>query len=101
MKENELGKLVEMRQYELGFKQVIPPTQIEITSNEQNLHNFPFQNEWLYMTIECKDYSLIDEIELNIKAFPFISKNRRFESKKHSKLNKDEAFEKDEEIQLA
>lgn len=34
---NDEGKLVEIRQYELGYRKVVPPTNIDIKSNDMNL----------------------------------------------------------------
>lgn len=82
-KENDDGKIVEIKHFEIGYRKVVPPTVIEIKANDNN-SNIPFWNEWLYMTIECGDYNLIDDIELIIRACPYVNKNRKIDKNRPS-----------------
>ena len=45
-----------------------PPTVINISSNEQNLAGVPFIDEYVYMTIDCKDLDIFDDTIVEITA---------------------------------
>lgn len=41
--------------YEVGFEKCIPPKAIDVHSNDQNVAQVPFRQEFLYLTIDCLD----------------------------------------------
>ena len=45
-----------------------PPTVINISSNEQNLVGVPFSDEYVFITLDCKDQELFDDTILEITA---------------------------------
>ena len=45
-----------------------PPVAIKIISNEQNLTGVPFVDEYVYMTFDCKNLELFDDLLLEITA---------------------------------
>lgn len=65
--------------YELSFQKIEPPKVIDIHSNKDKIPSVPFTRDWLYITIDCQDLKLINDLKLNIKAYPFIEK--RMQSK--------------------
>jgi len=48
---------------------MVPPSKILISSNERAIPGVPFKEDYVYLTIECEDHNLFDELFLLIKAF--------------------------------
>ena len=48
---------------------MIPPSKILVSANERGLPGTPFSEKNVYLTLECEDHNLFDELYLEIKAF--------------------------------
>jgi hypothetical protein len=56
------GKKLNERSYHL----VMPPKSIAWSSNDQNVPGVPFQQDYLYLSIDCKELDLLDDTTLEI-----------------------------------
>ena len=53
---------------ELNFRNVDPPGSIIIFADERNISGMAFKDEYLYITLDCKDSEILDETIFEIKA---------------------------------
>ena len=53
---------------ELNFCKVEPPSSITIFADERNTQGMAFKDEYLYITLDCKDSEILDETIFEIKA---------------------------------
>ena len=66
------------------------PTVINISSNEQNLVGVPFVDEYVFITLDCKDQELFDDTVLEVTAIAkYGIGETKVQKAKDSKMNKE------------
>jgi len=48
---------------------MLPPKQIQISSNDKGIIGLPFNQDFLYITLDCKDLDLLDDTLVDIRAY--------------------------------
>lgn len=77
MLQSESG--ISSKTYELCFEKTDPPRVIDFFSSEEKPANAIFQQEYLYVMVDCSDHKLINDLKINVRVSNVTDKRREKE----------------------